>query len=174
MSAKDFTNIQDMLKHTIDDYRDNDAYRWFSAPDRLESITWGQFQEQVKRVSKSLISLGVKKGDKVNIISYSCYRWVLSDIGIASIGACTVGIYHSNLPDDCRYIIDHSDAVIIFAEDEVQLQKLMSIRDEIPDIKKVIMFSDYKGDDDWVINFDQFLALGSDTDDQLFEKMAGA
>ncbi|MCP4719515.1 MAG: long-chain fatty acid--CoA ligase [Desulfobacteraceae bacterium] len=174
MRTKDFTNIQDMLKHTIDDYRDNDAYRWFSAPDRLESITWGQFQEQVKKVSKSLISLGVKKGDKVNIISSSCYRWVLSDIGIASIGACTVGIYHSNLPDDCRYIIDHSDAVIIFAEDEVQLQKLMSIRDEIPDIKKVIMFSDYNGDDDWVINFDQFLALGSDTDDQVFEKMAGA
>ncbi len=128
MRAKEFTNIQNMLKQTIDDYREVDAYRWFSTPDRLASVTWGEFQEQVKRVSKSLISLGVKKGDKINIISYSCYRWVLSDIGISSIGACTVGIYHSNLPDDCHYIIDHSDAVIIFAQDETQLQKLINIR----------------------------------------------
>jgi len=132
MRAKAFTNIQNMLKQTIDDYREVDAYRWFSTPDRLASVTWGEFQEQVKRVSKSLI------------ISYSCYRWVLSDIGISSIGACTVGIYHSNLPDDCRYIIDHSDAVIIFAQDETQLQKLMNIRNGIPDVRKVVMFSDYQ------------------------------
>lgn len=179
MPAKDFANIQEMLRQTCTAYGNNDAYRWFRTPDQLESVTWNEFREQVKNVSKSLISLGVKKEDKVNIISYSCYRWVLCDLGISSIGGCTVGIYHSNLADDCRYIIDHSDAVVIFAEDEIQLQKLMSIREELPDIRKVILFSDYDGDDadgegDWVISFEKFLALGRGVDDLAFETMAAA
>jgi long-chain acyl-CoA synthetase len=52
------------------------------------------------------VALGVALGDKVTILSYSCYRWVLTDKGITCAGGVTVGIYQSSLPQDCRYIID--------------------------------------------------------------------
>ncbi|MDM8523061.1 long-chain fatty acid--CoA ligase [Desulfococcaceae bacterium HSG8] len=167
---KDYQNTHQMLKETVDRCSGQMAYKWFLEDSgQPVSVTWGEFYDQVKKVSKSLMALDVKKDDKVNIISYTCYRWVLSDLGITSIGACTVGIYQSNLPKDCKYVINHSDSVLIFAEDEKQLEKLLEIREDIPDIRKVVLFKgSYDKADDWVITFEEFLKLGKDVSDEDF------
>ncbi|MCP4104287.1 MAG: long-chain fatty acid--CoA ligase [Desulfobacteraceae bacterium] len=174
MEFKDYQNIHQMLKETVESNSDKPAYRWFLSGGQRVSVTWGEFYEQVRKVSKSLIALDVKKDDKINILSYTCYRWVLCDMGIASTGACTVGIYQSNLPKDCKYIINHSDAVLIFAEDEKQLKKLMEIREEIPNIRKVVLFKGTYDEDDWVISFEEFLELGKDVPDEDFQQRADA
>mgnify|MGYP001484375158 CR=1 FL=1 len=174
MQIKDYQNIHAMLKETVERCSQQPAYRWFPEAGRTESITWAGFYEQVKQVAKSLMALGVKQNDKINILSYSCYRWVLCDLGITSAGACTVGIYHSNLAKDCQYIINHSDAVVVFAENETQLKKLLDIRKDIFRVRKVILFSgDYAGDE-WVINFDAFLRLGKAVTDAEFLQRAQA
>ncbi len=170
MPIRDFQNIHEMLKETVDRHPDEPAYKWFTGPGQLESLSWSQFYEQVKQVSKSLIALGVKKNDKVNILSYTCLRWVLSDFGITTIGACTVGIYQSNLPKDCEYIINHSDAVVIFAEDEIQLNKLFGIRKNIPNVRKVVLLKGNYTKDDWVISFEEFMEIGKDVPDNEFKK----
>ena len=174
MQFTDYRNVNHMLKETVDRYFDQPAYKWFVEPGVTEAVSWGVFYDQVKNVSKSLMALGVEKGDKVNIISYSCFRWVLSDMGIASIGAATVGIYQSNLPKDCRYIIDHSDGVVVFAENDVQLAKLKEIKESIPDVRKVILFNGKSGGDDWVLSFEDFLALGKDISNEDFQKRVDA
>ena len=170
MPIRDFQNIHEMLKETVDRHPDEPAYKWFTGPGRLDSLTWSQFYEQVKKVSKSLIALGVKKNDKVNILSYTCLRWILSDFGITTIGACTVGIYQSNLPKDCEYIINHSDAVVIFAEDEIQLNKLLGIRKNIPNVRNVVLLKGNSTKDDWAISFEDFLNIGKDIPDNDFKK----
>ena len=170
MPIRDFQNIHEMLKETVDRHPDEPAYKWFTGPGHLDSITWSQFYEQVKKISKSLVALGVKKNDKVNILSYTCLRWILSDFGITTIGACTVGIYQSNLPKDCEYIINHSDAVVIFAEDEIQLNKLLGIRKNIPNVRKVVLFKGNYTKDDWAITFEEFLEIGKDVSDNDFKK----
>ena len=162
MEFIEFSNVHGMLAATVDSHRDQAAYRWFTAAGQTMSVTWATFYDQVRQVVKSLMALGVEPGDKVNILSYSCYRWVLSDLGIMSAGAVTVGIYQSNLPKDCRYIIDHSDAVVVFAQDETQLAKLMEIRSDIGAVRKVILFSGTAPQDDWVMDYETFLDLGRD------------
>ncbi len=174
MQFTDYRNINHMLKETVDRHFDVPAYKWFTEPGVTEAVSWGVFYDQVKGVSKSLMALGVEKGDKVNIISYSCFRWVLCDMGIASIGAATVGIYQSNLAKDCRYIIDHSDGVVIFAENDVQLAKLNEIKADIPNVRKVILLNGKSRGDDWVLSFDEFLALGQDTPDEDFQARVDA
>ena len=91
-------------------------------------------------------------------------------MALMSIGSVTVGIYQSNLPKDCRYIINHSDAVLVFVEDDVQLAKVLSIREEIPKIRKVILFKGTPPVDDWVISFDEFLELGKDVTDAALQQ----
>ncbi len=174
MEFIDYPNIHAMLKKTVDRYGASAAYRWFTAPGQTDSVTWGQFYDQVRQVGKSLMTLGVEKSDKVNILSYSCYRWTLTDMGITSIGAVTVGIYQSNLPKDVRYIVDHSDAVVVFAENNAQLDKLFEIRADIPDVRKVILLSGDAPDDDWVIGFEAFIALGKDVSDADFDARVNA
>ena len=133
MAIKDFRNVHHMLKETVDRYPEQPAYQWFSeSGESLPPVSWKAFYGQVRQVAKSLMALGVEKNDKVNILSYTCYRWILSDLGITTCGAATVGIYQSNLPKDCRYIISHSDAVVIFAQNKSQLDKLLSIETKSP------------------------------------------
>jgi long-chain acyl-CoA synthetase len=170
MEFKDFTSVHEMLSYTVDRFPENDAYRTILDDGSMESVIWTEFDQQVRQAGKSLIALGVGKDDKVNILSYSCYRWVLADVATASIGSVTVGIYHSLLAKDVGYIVNHSDAVVVFAEDLEQVAKLNEIRSEIPDIRKVVLF---KGTpptgDDWVITFEEFLELGSDISDEALD-----
>jgi len=95
-------------------------------------------------------------------------------MAIASCNGVTVGIYQSNLPHDCKYIINHSDAVVIFAEDQKQFDKLVSIRADIPNIRKVILFKGKGTGDGWAISFDEFLALGKDVSDEKLQERFGA
>ncbi len=172
MAFKDFSNFHEMLVDTIDTFGQSSAYRWFDKEGNATSTSWQGFYSQVKAVSKSLIALDVRRGDKVNILSYTCYRWVLTDVSNMSIGVGTVGIYQSNLPPDCEYIINHSDAVLVFAENPAQLEKLIEIKETIPNVRKVILFNGAHKEDDWVITFEQFLALGKDIDDDSFTERA--
>lgn len=160
MRIVDYQNIHQLLKKTVDSKPDTTAYRWFlDAEGTSESVTWAEFYDQLKQVGKSLMALDVKKGDKVIILSNTCYKWVLTDMGNTCSGGVTVGIYQSNLAEDCKYIINHSDSVVIFAEDQNQLDKILKIRNEIPNIRQVILFNG-SYDDDWIITYDEFLALG--------------
>ena len=170
MQFKDYANFHEMLRETIDTYGPNPAYRWFDKEGNPTSITWQTFYDEVKIVSKSLMALGLKKDDKINILSYTCYKWILTDVASMSIGVGTVGIYQSNLPVDCEYIINHSDAVLVFAENQTQLDKLFEIRSNLPNIKRVILFNGEPPVDDWVISYDQFLSLGKDVPDTAFEE----
>jgi long-chain acyl-CoA synthetase len=172
VEIKDFRNVHQMVKETVDRCSDRIGFKWILDSGELEGVTWSQFYEQLRAAAKSLIALGLEKGDKANILSYTCYRWVLTDMALMSIGSCTVGIYQSNLAPACQYIIDHSDSVLVFAEDLEQLGKLLEIRDEIPNVRKVILFEG-SSDDDWVLTYEEFLELGRDISDEELERRIG-
>ncbi len=169
MRFVDYRNIHEMLMATVDRWGDSPAYRTILDNGETTPVTWAEFHDDVRRAAKSLIALGLEKGDKADILSYSNYRWVLTDVACASVGSCAIGIYHSLLAKDVRYIVDHSDAVLIFAEDESQLDKLLSIRSEIPDVRKVILFSGTPPDDDWVMSYEDFLDLGAGVPDKVLD-----
>jgi long-chain acyl-CoA synthetase len=170
----DFRNVHEMLLRTVEGHGSTQAYRTIRDDGSLESVTWDEFNDQVRAAAKSLIALGVDKDDKACILSYTCYQWILTDMALMSIGSVTVGIYQSNLPKDCRYIINHSDAVLVFVEDDAQLAKVLAIREEIPKIRKVVLFKGAPPDDDWVISYDEFLTLGSKVSDAALEQRIGA
>ncbi len=173
MQFKDFQNVHHMLQETVDRLPNQEAYRWILDDGTTQAVTWADFDAQRRRTAKSLIALDVGKDDKACILSYTCYRWVLTDVALMSIGAITVGIYQSNLAKDCRYIIDHSDAVLVFAENHEQLAKVLEIREQIPRVRKVILFEGAPpAGDDWVITFDDFLELGEDVQDEALEGRA--
>jgi long-chain acyl-CoA synthetase len=169
MEFTDFRNVHQMLKETVDRCGDRTAYRSIFEDGEMDATSWNDFYDEVRRAGKSLLALGVGKDDKANILSYSNYRWVLTDLAAASVGSCAVGIYHSLLAKDIAHIVRHSDAVLVFAEDESQLTKLMEIRAEIPDVRKVILFSGAAPADDWVITYDEFLELGTKVTDEALE-----
>jgi long-chain acyl-CoA synthetase len=164
-----YKNIHDMVKVTIETNPRKTAYRWIlNDKGETGSVTWSEFYEQVRAVSKSLMKLGVKKGDRVSIVSYTNYKWVISDLGTMTIGASTIGIYHSNTANETQYIIRHSGSKVLFVEDEKQLGKILSIKKRIPSVKHVVLMQgSYRGAlKKRVLSFDDFLKRGSAVSDR--------
>jgi len=171
---RDYRNVHEMLKETVERHSEDGAYQWFVADGQTVSVTWREFYDQVRQVAKSLIALGIEKNDKVNILSYSSYRWVLTDMALMSVGAVTVGIYQSLPEADCQYIISHSDSVLVFVEDDVQLQKMLDIRADIPAVGRIVLLNGRAPENDWIISYEDFLALGADGSDADCDRMIAA
>jgi long-chain acyl-CoA synthetase len=170
MEFRDFRNVHEMLRETVERQGAGPAYRTILDGGEMTTTTWDEFYDQVRRAAKSLIALGVGRGDKANIVSYSNHNWVLTDLALATIGSCSVGIYHSLLTADVRHIVNHSDAVIAFVEDRSQLEKMLEMRADVPAVRKVVLFKGTPPDDDWVLTFDEFLELGAGVSDQALEQ----
>lgn len=134
-------------------------------------ITWTEARESVTRVSKALIAMDVAKGDRVCISSGTRLEWSLCDYGIVSCGAVTVGIYHSLLPADCAYIINHCDAEVLFLEDGSQLEKVMEIRGDLPKLRQIVLFEGDSDPANKILGWEDFLDKGAQiTDEQAQER----
>nr|WP_225937029.1 long-chain fatty acid--CoA ligase [Myxococcus sp. RHSTA-1-4] len=115
---------------------------------RWQDVTWAQILEDVKAVSAGLVALGVKPGDRVALFANTSLQWIICDLAISATQAITVPIYSSNTPDECRYIINHSEASVLFVDsdekDAKQVGRLTRIRQklaEMPSLQKIIAFN---------------------------------
>ena len=161
--AEDCSSSHELFMKTVRLRPEETAYRWHLKDDGTsESVTWRGHSEAVREAARGLIGQGVRHGDRVAILGNSCYRWALVDMAILSIGAVTVGIYHSTLAGDCAYILRHSGARLLFAEDESQVRKIMSVRRSVPRLKRVILMRGAApaGTASRTIAFDEFLRGG--------------
>jgi long-chain acyl-CoA synthetase len=145
-----------------------EAYR-FPVADHWESVTWSEVGERVTRIAAGLVALGVEPQQRVAIASNTRYEWILADLAIMCAGAATTTVYPSTMTDEEAYILADSDSRVVFAEDDVQIAKLVEARNEIPNVGKVIVF-DGAADGDWVITLADVEKLG----DELLAKDANA
>jgi long-chain acyl-CoA synthetase len=116
---------------------------------KKEKGTWRAYTGQdaaktVRRWTYGLMAVGVKKGDRVGILSQTRMEWSNADLAIQHLGAVTVGVYPSLLADDVAYQLEHSETKVLFVEDAAQLAKVLSVRARLPLLETVIVF-DHKG-----------------------------
>lgn len=165
-------SIYELFHEVCEKNQDKTAFR-FKKDGQWTPVTWKQHAETCKSISKGLLAIGIKKDEKVDILSQTRLEWVQCDIGAVSIGAVTVGIYPSNLADDCAYIINHSDAVIIFVENQDQLNKIISVRKQLTKLKHIVLYDGTPSGSDEAITWQEFLSKGQSVGDDLFAKRVG-
>ena len=90
----------------------------FSRPDgdNWRDVTATDFAELVTGVAKGLIARGVQSGDRVALLSATRFEWTLFDFAIWAAGAVSVPIYDSSSPDQIRWIVEDSGAVLAIGE----------------------------------------------------------
>ena len=105
-------------------------------------ITQEQTRNEAYRIGAGLISLGVKKGDKIALLSESRAMWILAEIGALYAGAVDVPL-SVNLGEgkDLVFRINHSESRFIFVSGN-HLPRIRAILDQCPDVEKVIVFDD--------------------------------
>ena len=101
-------------------------------------IKWEDYGHNVRKMACALINLGLKDGDRVAIFSYNCPEWAYMDLAALSLRVVVIPIYFKSNALQVEFILRDSKTSLIMVGDESQLATVNSIRDRLPDMKKVI------------------------------------
>jgi len=128
------------------------------------NYTWSQYYEKVQLIAFGLTDIGVKKEDKVALIGDNIPEMLFVALGTQSIGAIAVGIYQTTLPDEIAQLLEYMDVSVVFCDDQEQVDKIVEVRDRLPQIKKVI-YEDDRGmrsyrNDDWFMFLEDLYQRG--------------
>jgi long-chain acyl-CoA synthetase len=103
-----------------------------------EETSYAEYWEMVQVVGAGLAELGVNRGDRVAIHSENRRAWVWTSLGAQSIGAVAVGVYPTNPAAEVEYLLGHSEAIVLLAEDQEQVDKAMAVKDSLPDLRRIV------------------------------------
>jgi long-chain acyl-CoA synthetase len=155
-------NVGRQFFDRVKDSPGREAYRFPRGGD-WESVTWQETGDRVTKLAAGLVALGVEPEQRVGIASTTRFEWILADLAVMCAGAATTTVYPSTHTEDVSYILADSECRVVFAEDDEQVEKLVSSRSELPHLSKVVTFEDgAKSDDDWVITLADLEKLGAD------------
>jgi len=129
-----------------------DAVEKYNRPDALQAKTGGSFQpiphrtvvERVRRTALGLRALGVNGGDRVAILSENRPEWAIADYACLTACLTDVPIYPTLPAEQITYVLQDSGAVAIFVSTEQQAAKIAAIRDQLPALRHVIIFTGTK------------------------------
>jgi len=122
-----------------------------------------EYITKANAVSRALLRMGIKKDDKIAIISSNNRtEWNIMDIGVLQTGAQTVPIYPTISENDYEYILNHSGSIYCFVSDQEVLRKVNLIRNKVPDLREVYSFNEISGCKNWK----ELLSLGEDESNQ--------
>jgi long-chain acyl-CoA synthetase len=142
------------------------------------SLSAAEMLRRARHVALGLSALGIRKGDRVAIISESCVEWVLADQGCIFAGAITVPIYPTLTAEQARYIINDCGARAIFVATQQKLNEIEAALQECPTIETVILFeAQTRPGNEAVLSFDQLQERGralGESEPALITKLAAA
>jgi long-chain acyl-CoA synthetase len=145
-----------------------------------QPTSWRQWLQISKEIAYALHATGFRPGDVASIIANSVPEWVFADMGILCAGGVSSGIYPTDSASQVEYLVNDSATKVIFAEDEEQLDKILSCRARCPTLQKIVVF-DMEGlggfSDPLVMSLAEFMALGANHlqgREALWDEMVGS
>jgi len=149
-----------MFLHRVASTPDADAFYHPTSNGQWATLKWQDVGERVRNIAGGLRSLGLDNEERCAILSNTRVEWILVDIGILCSGGATSTIYPSSSAEECAYIIGDSDTRVVFCEDQVQLDKILEIREQLPSLHHAVLLEGPGGSDDFVLTLDELEAAG--------------
>jgi len=130
-----------------------------------QSLSWNEVGAIVREAGMGLLELGLAVGETTSILGNTRQEWLFSDLAVLSCGGISSGIYPTDAASQVEYLMQDSNSVLLFVEDDEQLDKALEVRTQLPGLRKIVVF-DMEGlhelDEPDVISLDQLRALGRD------------
>ncbi|MCV0408442.1 MAG: AMP-binding protein, partial [Rhizobiaceae bacterium] len=129
------------------------------------AYTWADYWEHARLIGLGLLALGLKRGEVVSILSEDNKEWIYTDLGVQCVGGIASGVYTTDSAAQLTYLVNDSDSRFLFVENDEQLDKYLSVRDQMPGLARVVVY-DRDGlhgfEDDKVIFLDDLYRIGRD------------
>jgi len=158
--------LADLLQRAAEIYGDKPAVKYKDG-DGWASRTFTEVLEICRPLGLGLTELGVEKGDRVSILGNTRPEWTYFDFAALSIGATVVPIYQTNSPEECRYVLENSDAKVVVVEDAEQLEKVKQVRSQLPQLQHIVLMV---GSDPEAISMEDLAAKGAGVDAAVWEQ----
>ncbi len=145
-----------------------------------QRVTWEEYLAQVRRFALGLTSMGLRRGDRVAILSENCREWLYAELGAMSAAAVGVGVYPTSPAAEVQYVVAHSEATFVVCEDQEQADKILEVGAELPLVRHIVV-ADMKGlrryRDPRLLSFEEVGRRGAEHDRAhpgLFDEMVDA
>jgi long-chain acyl-CoA synthetase len=133
---------------------------------RYQTISWNEMNEMVRAVGSFLISRGIEPGHNVALFSANRWEWWVIDLAILSIGAANVPIYATNSSEEAQYVLEHSESRICFVGTQEHLEKVLKVRDKLPELGAVVVLDEVGEKPEGVLGFAEALEEGRKQDNR--------
>jgi long-chain acyl-CoA synthetase len=138
-------NLSDFYYYALNNQPKADAFTQ-KENGKWVSLSSQELIDKAILFSKGLLDLGVKKGDRIAVISNNRIEWHLTDLAIQQIGAVNVPVYSNINPEDYNYILNDCGAKLVFLSDEEILNKIKQIKDQVTSLEKIYTFNPIQGE----------------------------
>ena len=140
----------------------NNIYLWEKQNGKYEGTTYRQCQDLVFRFGAGLLAIGLQKGDRVGLISEGRNAWIISELGILYAGGINVPLsVKLDAGNELKFRLAHSGCKMIIVS-KGHASKVEEIRNELPDLEKVIYLDEKENPGTNDITYNQILALGTE------------
>jgi long-chain acyl-CoA synthetase len=146
------------FEESADKFNSN-VYLWEKPNDRYEGTTYGEAKKQVYEFAAGLLKLGIKKGDRLSLISEGRNSWVIGELGILYTGAVNVPLSVKLTPEEIKFRINHSESRMILTS-SIQAQKIKQVIKDCPSIEKIIHFDTQEEYEDNELHFNEVRKIG--------------
>src|SRR6267142_7291327 len=123
--------------HAVDTWP-NPRAQMFRSASGWQQISSAEFLRRIAGLSQAFVELGVKPGDRVGLFAANRPEWHTADFAITGAGGVTVPVYFNESAERMVYILNHAEAKILFVAGAAQLQNLLAVRKELPELEQII------------------------------------
>ena len=156
-----YSTVSQMFNQVTSENSSRDLYFYKKAGNWV-GISGSEIRSTVKDIAFGLQSLGIGKGSNIALLSNNSPRWAMSDYGIICSGVATVSVYPTLISSQVEYILKDSKSKVVFAENQEQMEKVMAVWGNCPQLTHAVVMDDSNTEaDDRIINFLDFLDLGT-------------
>ena len=126
-------------------------------------FSWRESCEQVQNFGLGLRELGLARGDHVATIGDNDRQYLWAYLGLQAVGGVQVGLFTDATAEEAAYIIDHSDARFVLAQDQEQVDKMLAVREQIPKVERVVYWDErglWNYEDPWLVSYEEVCRHG--------------
>ena len=159
MAAVSFQSVPEMFLHRVASTPDADAF-YHPDGEKWLTSTWSDVGDRARNIAGGLMAMDLTLESRCAILSSTRVEWIFADLGILCAGGVTSTIYPSSTPEECAFILSDSGAAFAFAEDNTQVEKLLSVRDQLPKLRGIITTDGRASADGFVLTLAQLESRG--------------
>uniref|UniRef100_A0A2M3YZ29 long-chain-fatty-acid--CoA ligase n=1 Tax=Anopheles braziliensis TaxID=58242 RepID=A0A2M3YZ29_9DIPT len=138
LASLDPLSVPDLMNRTARDHPDHPAMVYQDSQKKWQTVTYREYRDRVYHMAKVFIKLGLEPHHTVAVLAFNSPEWFVAELSAIHAGGIITGVYTTNSAESVQHVLESSRAQIVVVDDAKQMEKVRSIRANLPLLKTII------------------------------------